>query len=93
MDKRSNNGGHSTKSKGVDKRRNNTKQLLQEYLDAEVDYYMLKTLFDTIYANAINGDMKSASMFLSYTIGKPVDVIVQKKEEESDKMFPSWLND
>jgi hypothetical protein len=92
MDKRVNNGGHSTQSnKLIDKRKSTTKELLQQYLNTEVDYHKLSALMEKIYEGAMSGDVKCASMYLNYAVGKPVDVVVQKVEEKG-KNLPPWLD-
>lgn len=71
-DGRKNNGGNSTKaSRPDDKRLNPAKQLLNKYIDAEFDYTKLSALLNKLYKDAIGGDIKSASLFLSYALGKP----------------------
>lgn len=70
MDKRKNNGGHSTKAKGVDRRKNEYKEALSIAGDVDSVVEVLKMLHD----KAINKkDTKAASIYLSYYLGKPVE--------------------
>jgi hypothetical protein len=73
MDKRKNNGGHSTKAtKPDDKRRNQGRALLDRYIREGFDYDKLEKLFDKLLLDAMTkGDTKSASLLLSYVLGRP----------------------
>lgn len=84
MDKRANNGGHSTKAKSKhDKRCNHSKKLLEQYINEEFDYSKMKKLFNKLLADGMNGDTKSTTLFLSYVLGKPTE----KKEITVDEAF------
>ena len=92
MDKRANNGGNSTKAKSLnDKRLNLAKQLLQEYLDKEFDYTKLNKIMNKLYTDGMNGDMKAATLFLSYALGKPKET--KDIQLTVEKNFPDWLNE
>ena len=72
MDKRKQNGGHSTKSKGVDKRKNEYREALQ--LAADVND-VVKVL-QTVFKKATNdNDIPAAKLFLEYYLGKPKESI------------------
>jgi len=92
-DKRKSNGGHSTKAtKATDKRLNPNKKLLEQYMEQDFDYEKLQKLMNKLYKDAvIGGDVKSASLFLSYTLGKPKETKDIKVELE--KNLPDWLDE
>jgi len=72
MDKRANNGGNSTKSNNPnDKRKSEGRALLDQYIQEGVDYQKLAELLNKLYAKGLDGDTKSASLFLSYILGRP----------------------
>lgn len=74
MDKRSNNGGHSTKAKRLDdKRLNSNKGLIAQYVREDFSYDKLKALMNKLYDYAIKGDTKAATLFLAYIEGKPIE--------------------
>ena len=67
MDKRKNNGGNSTKAKGIDKRKNSYRQLVSQ-ATTEADFI---GVFQKLQANALKGDTQATKLYLEYTIGKP----------------------
>ena len=70
MDKRKNNGnrGHSTKSKGIDKRKNEYKDALSEALTQDDLISVIKML----YSKSINDeDTPAAKLILEYYLGRP----------------------
>ena len=68
MDKRKQNGGHSTKAKGADKRKNEYKELLDLASTPEEVVEVIKTL----KAKAIDKqDVNAIKLFLEYYLGKP----------------------
>lgn len=70
MDGRKNNGGNSTKAKGVDKRKNEYKQAIAE----AVSYDDVKSLLSQAVKVALSEDkdrLKAMQMVLEYTLGKP----------------------
>lgn len=72
MDKRRNNGGNSTKAKGVDKRKNQYKELLDLASTPEEVVEVIKTL----KAKAIEKqDVNAIKLFLEYYLGKPKETI------------------
>ena len=92
MDKRKGNGGHSTKPKNPnDKRLNPAKQLLERYISEEFTYDKANKLFTKLYNDGMNGDVKSATLFLSYTLGKPKET--KDIQVKLDNEFPDWLNE
>lgn len=68
MDKRKNNGGHSTKAKGADKRKNQYKDAVEQAASVEDVVDVLKMLLNKA---KLKQDVKAAQLFLEYTIGKP----------------------
>ena len=68
MDKRKNNGGNSTKAKGIDKRKNPYKMAV---LNAVTDEELTK-LIKVIYKKAIKDeDVQASKVVLEYCLGKP----------------------
>lgn len=74
-------GRHSTKStKGVDRRRNEYKQLLRESVTPE-DF---KNLIEVVKTKALNGDIKAIQLMFDYTLGRPtqnIDLDTHQDEE------------
>lgn len=74
MDGRKNNGnkGHSTKSNGLDKRRNEYKNMLDDALTED----QLKKVVKMLYGKAINDqDTNAAKVVLEYYLGRPMQMI------------------
>ena len=74
MDKRKNNGnkGHSTKAKGVDKRKNEYRELLDLAATPDEVIEVIKTL----KVKAIEKqDVNAIKLFLEYYLGKPKETI------------------
>ena len=72
MDKRKENGGHSTKAKGIDKRKNRYLELLNE---ASTDEEVI-TVIQTLKQKAIEDqDIQAIKLFLEYYLGKPKETI------------------
>jgi uncharacterized protein (DUF1697 family) len=74
MDKRKNNGnkGHSTKAKGVDKRKNEYRELLDLAATPDEVVEVIKTL----KVKAIEKqDVNAIKLFLEYYLGKPKETI------------------
>ena len=72
MDKRKENGGHSTKAKGIDKRKNRYLELLNE---ASTDEEVVKVI-QTLKQKAIKDqDIQAIKLFLEYYLGKPKETI------------------
>ena len=68
MDKRKNNGGHSTKSKGPDKRKSEFREAIEEA--ATIDD--VKDVLRMLHRKAIaDEDVKAAQLFLGYYLGRP----------------------
>lgn len=79
MDKRKNNGGHSTKAKGVDKRKNEYKEALSiaSTLDDVVE--IIKVVKD----EAKSGDLQACKLYLEYYLGKPIQTTDITSDGES----------
>ena len=73
-DGRVNNGnkGHSTKAKGIDKRKNPYREAVQNAISGND----VESVFKMLRDKAINKlDTKAAQLLLEYTVGKPKDGI------------------
>ena len=70
MDGRKNNGGHSTKAKGVDGRANKYKSLVTDEITPDKFVNILKMLYEKAIKEQ---DTKAAQMLLEHTVGKPKD--------------------
>ena len=68
MDKRKENGGHSTKAKGVDKRKNPYRTVIHDTITAENLGNVLLMLYEK---SITNKDVKAAQLLLEYTLIKP----------------------
>ena len=73
MDKRRNNGnkGHSTKAKGLDRRKNPYKDVLSEVSTPED----VKDVLEKLKKTAKDGDFNAIKLYLSYYLGNPRDSI------------------
>lgn len=71
MDKRKNNGGHSTKTKGVDKRKNEYRNALEDAADIDD----VKDVLKSVLKQAKEGDLNASKLFLEYYLGKPKQTI------------------
>ncbi len=70
MDKRKNNGGNSTRSKGVDKRKNPYRDIVKEVVTVDKLADVLKMLL----GKAINEqDIPASKLLLEYSLGKPTE--------------------
>ena len=65
--------------------------LLERYINEEFSYDKANKLFNKLYQDGMAGDVKSATLFLSYTLGKPKET--KEIQVELDKNFPDWLNE
>jgi hypothetical protein len=72
MDLRKNNGGHSTKSNGTDKRKNEYRSALEIAGSVQEVVDVLRTVYD----RAVNKqDMTAAKLYLEYYLGKPKESV------------------
>ena len=87
MDKRKQNGGHSTKTKGADKRKNEYKDVVKSVVTVEKLADVLKMLL----GKAINEqDIPASKLLLEYSLGKPTetkDITIN----EIQPLFPDEL--
>ena len=69
MDKRKNNGnkGHSTKAKGLDKRKNEYKTAL----DNAATVQDVEEVIKEVLKQAKRGELQACKLFLEYYLGKP----------------------
>lgn len=72
MDKRKENGGHSTKAKGIDKRKNVYREVIAESQTPEHVKAVLNMVRDKAIAEQ---DIAAAKLYLEYTLGKPDQTI------------------
>jgi hypothetical protein len=72
MDKRKENGGHSTKALGVDKRKNKYLELLDQASTPDEIVSVIKKLKEIAL---IKGDVQAIKLFLEYYLGKPKETI------------------
>jgi hypothetical protein len=72
MDKRKENGGHSTKAKGIDKRKNPFRDVISESQTPED----VREVLNMVKHKAITDqDIPAAKLYLEYTLGKPDQTI------------------
>ena len=83
MDGRRNNGGNSTKSKGVDRRKNPFRKAIEEACSVE----KVKEVLESLYDEARNEkNTQAAKIYLEYALGKPTQSI--EWEDVTDRMTP-----
>ena len=87
MDKRKNNGGHSTKTKGADKRKNEYRDVVKSVVTVDKLADVLKMLL----GQASNEqDIPASKLLLEYSLGKPTetkDITIN----EIQPLFPDEL--
>ncbi len=87
MDKRRFNGGNSTKSKGIDKRKNPYKDVINDV----ITYDELAKVLKMLLGKAINEqDVPASKLLLEYSLGKPTetkDITIN----EIQPLFPDEL--
>lgn len=71
MDKRKNNGGNSTKAKGLDKRKNLYKAALAEASTPED----VKLVIENLKSKALGDDIQAIKLYLAYYLGNPKETI------------------
>jgi len=72
LDKRKENGGHSTKAKGIDKRKNQYKNVLEDALTSDD----LKNVILMLFQKSIEKkDVQAAKILMEYYLGKPKETI------------------
>lgn len=91
-DKRKNNGGNSTKSKGPDKRKNDYRKAILEAVTNEdvVEVVIkLKTMFIE------NDDLQAGKIFLENVVSKPTQEVDVTSNGESIKSIEpiKWIDD
>ena len=85
MDNRKNNGGNSTKAKGIDKRKNEFKDLVSEAISEEDIKNVFKML---LLKSTEDKDTKASEVLLSYRIGKPTQTIEQTNVNYNQELTP-----
>jgi len=91
MDKRKENGGHSTKAKGIDKRKNEYRKAISE----AVSYDDVKALLSQAVKVALSEDkdrLKAMQMVLEYTLGKPKESLDLNAQVEGGINFKELIN-
>lgn len=87
MDKRKFNGGNSTKAKGVDKRKNEYKELVNKVITPEKLTKVLNMLFNKAVDD---DDVPAAKILLEYSLGKPKET-KEVSITEIQPLFPDEL--
>jgi len=91
-DKRANNGGNSTRAtRPDDKRLKTNKNVLDQYIKEYVDLDKIKKLLEAHYKLAVEGDTRSANIYLSYVIGKPIET--KDIKLDISKNLPEWMSE
>lgn len=91
MDKRKNNGGHSTKATGVDKRKNNYKTAIDAAL-TEGDVQLILRRCKDIALSEDKDRMSALKILLEYTLGKPHQTISEQIEHTIQTIdMNKWL--
>lgn len=85
-DGRKNNGGHSTKSKGLDKRKNEYKKAVEEAVSYEDVVKLLKKA-TTIALSDKPDRLKAMQMIFDYTLGKAKESIDLNADVKADVLF------
>lgn len=91
MDGRKNNGGNSTKAKGIDKRKNGYRTTIAE----AVSYDDVKALLTQAVKVALSEDkdrLKAMQMVLEYTLGKPKESLDLNANVEGGINFKELIN-
>ena len=91
MDKRKNNGnkGHSTKSKGLDKRKNQYKNVLAGTIK-ETD---LAQVFQMLFDKAVQEeDVQAAKLIIEYAVGKPSQQLDVTSEHRVSQNFADLIS-
>ena len=91
MDKRKNNGnkGHSTKAKGLDKRKNQYKNVLSGTI-AESD---LAQVFQMLFDKAVKDeDVAAAKLIIEYAVGKPNQQLDVTSEHRVSQSFRDLIS-
>tara|TARA_R100001086_G_scaffold67510_1_gene31648 strand:- start:1067 stop:1354 length:288 start_codon:yes stop_codon:yes gene_type:complete len=81
MDKRKFNGGNSTKAKGIDKRKNEYKDVFKNAIDESDLVKVIKMLLTKAIKDQ---DTNSAKLLLEYSLGKPKQTIDQNNTHTLD---------
>lgn len=92
MDKRKENGGHSTKTKGVDKRKNSYRQAINEaFSNEDVIAVLKKCKVDWLE----HDNIQAAKVFLENLVSKPTQELDVTSNGETIKSIDpiTWLED
>ena len=80
--------GHSTKAKGVDRRKNPYRNFFRENVTDE----QLRAIWLKVLQAAEEGDIKAQKEVLDRLFGRP-DVKVQADVQQLEKIVPPWMLD
>ena len=69
-DKRKSNGGHSTKAKGIDRRKNDSQSIIKEVV---TDEELKKVLLMLLNKALTSEDIQAAKILIEYRLGKPTE--------------------
>ena len=89
MDKRKQNGGHSTKAKGNDKRKNEYRELLDLAATPDEVIEVIKTLKTKAIEKQ---DVNAIKLFLEYYLGKPKETI-ENINIDANKLTPEEIKE
>ena len=91
MDKRKNNGnkGHSTKSKGIDKRKNQYKNVLAGTIKESDLAQVFQMLFDKAVQEE---DVQAAKLIIEYAVGKPSQQLDVTSEHRVSQSFADLIS-
>lgn len=84
MASRGENGGHSTKAKGFDKRKNEYKEVLKNALTFDDLTGVIKMLFNK---SVKDKDVNASKILLEYYLGKPTQTIEQNNTHTLNEGF------
>ena len=87
-DKRKFNGGHSTKSDGIDKRKNEYREALEQAGGVQEVVDVLKMLYERATKDQ---DIKAAQLYLSYYLGRPHETKDINIEHQDQPIFEIML--
>lgn len=91
MDKRKNNGnkGHSTKAKGIDKRKNQYKNVLAGTIKESDLAQVFQMLFDKAVQEE---DVQAAKLIIEYAVGKPSQQLDVTSEHRVSQDFAKLIS-
>ena len=83
------NGNWGGKRKGAGRPTKTETEKLKTIMDNKVD---MNRVIETLYAMALDGDIKALTKLLEYNVGKPIDRVHTVTEDITDKKIQgAWL--